>query len=250
MQGPPTSHTESGASQRLITIWRRRLVEAFTQRLALKGTALLIAIVLWFIVTAKEPNQDLVDVQFSPQLDSSLVLKDPPPTIHALVVGTPQELLKLFAHPLVIKRQIAANSPDTVVVDLSTSDVELPAGVDAIVRGVEPRSVTLRFESTSSRLVPVHSSVQVVSDTLHPTASPVAVRLDPDQVEVSGPRQRVQGLEFVTTVRVSIPATDSLPHLVDIDTTRLGLRVKPSQVKVHLVPSSPTTASAATGTKH
>ena len=248
MQGPPSSQPESGASQRLLITWRRRVTEAFTQRLALKGTALLIAIVLWFIVTAKEPNQDLVDVQFSPQLDSSLVLKDPPPTIHALVVGTPQELLKLFAHPLTIKRQIAANSPDTVVVDLSTSDVELPAGVDAIVRGVEPRSVTLRFESTSSRVVPVHSAVQVVTDTLHPSAT-VAVRLDPDQVEVSGPRQRVLGVEYVVTVPVAIPARDSLPHLVDIDTTHLGLRVKPSQVKVHLVPSAPATASATTPTK-
>jgi hypothetical protein len=97
--------------------------------------------------------------------------------------------------------------------------------------------------------VPVHSSVQVVADTLHPSP-PVTVRLDPDRVEVSGPRQRVLGLEYVTTVRVAIPATDSLPHLVDIDTTRLGLRVKPSQVKVHLVPSAPPTASAATGAKH
>jgi hypothetical protein len=54
----------------------------------------------------------------------------------------------------------------------------------------------------------------------------------------------VLSLEYVSTVHVSIPATDSLPHLVDIDTTRLGLRVKPSQVKVHLVPASPVTASA------
>ena len=235
---------ESGETPRPIPTWQRRVSEAFTQRLALKGTAILIAIVLWFIVTAKEPNQDLIEVQFAPQLDSSLVLKDPPPPIHALVVGTPQELLKLFAHPLVIKRPIAANSPDTVVVDLSTSDVELPAGVDAIVRGIEPRSVTLRFESTSSRVVPVRSAVEVVTDTLHPTAAPVMPRLEPDHVEVSGPRQRVLNLEYVSTVRVSIPAADSLPHLVDIDTTRLGLRVKPSQVKVHLVPATPVTASA------
>jgi YbbR domain-containing protein len=239
---------DGGAAARAIPTWRRRLAESFTQRLALKGTALLLAIVLWFIVTAKEPNQDLVEVQFAPQLDSSLVLKDPPPPIHALVVGTPSELLKLFAHPLIIKRQIAANSPDTVVVDLSTSDVELPPGIDAIVRAVQPRSVTLRFESTSSRVVPVRSAVQVVSDTLHPLP-PVTVRLEPDRVEVSGPRQRVLSLEYVVTARVAIPATDSLPHLVDIDTTRLGLRVKPSQVKVHLVPAAPATASAVSGTK-
>src|SRR5881227_122227 len=248
MSGSPPLPNEEPAAHRPVPTWRRRVTEAFTQRLALKGTALLLAIVLWFIVTAKEPNQDLVEVQFAPVLDSSLVLKDPPPMIHALVVGTPQELLKLFAHPLVIKRQIAANSPDTVVVDLSTSDVELPAGVDAIVRGIEPRSVTLRFESTSSRIVPVRSAVQVVMDTLHPSP-PVAVRLEPERVEVSGPRQRVLGLPYVMTARVAIPASDSLPHLVDIDTTRLGLRVKPSQVKVHLVPAAATTASAATGAK-
>ena len=248
MAASPNQPAETGQGQHPIPTWRRRLTEVFTQRLALKGTALLLAIVLWFIVTAKEPNQDLVDVQFAPQLDSSLVLKDPPPTIHALVVGTPQELLKLFAHPLVIKRQIAANSPDTVVVDLATSDVELPAGVDAIVRGVEPRSVTLRFESTSSRIIPVRSAVQVVADSLHPSP-PVAVRLEPDRVEVSGPRQRVLGMEYVVTVHVAIPANDSLPHLVDIDTTRLGLRVRPSQVKVHLVPSAPATASAASPAK-
>ena len=248
MAVPSREPNDGAAVAPPVPTWRRRLAEAFTQRLALKGTALLLAIVLWFIVTAKEPNQDLVEVQFAPQLDSSLVLKDPPPSIHALVVGTPQELLKLFAHPLVIRRQIAANSPDTVVVDLSTSDVELPPGIDAFVRAVQPRSVTLRFESTSTRVVPVRSAVQVVSDTLHPSP-PVAVRLEPDRVEVSGPRQRVLSLEYVVTARVAIPATDSLPHLVDIDTTRLGLRVKPSQVKVHLVPAAPATASAVSGTK-
>jgi YbbR domain-containing protein len=248
MAASPNVPNDGGTTPRVVPTWRRRLAEAFTQRLALKGTALLLAIVLWFIVTAKEPNQDLVEVQFAPQLDSSLVLKDPPPAIHALVVGTPQELLKLFAHPLVIKRQIAANSPDTVVVDLSTSDVELPAGVDAIVRAVQPRSVTLRFESTSSRVVAVRSAVQVAPDTLHPSP-PMTVRLEPERVEVSGPRQRVLDLEYVTTMRVSIPATDSLPHLVDIDTTRLGLRVKPSQVKVHLVAAAPATATAAAAPK-
>ena len=222
--------------------WRRRVTEVFTQRLALKGTAFLLAAVLWFIVTAKEPNQNLVEVHFAPQLDSSLVLKDPPPPIHALVVGTPQELLKLYARPLVIRRPIAANSPDTVVIDLATSDVELPPGVDAIVRGLEPHSITLRFESTSSRVVPVHSNVQVIVDTLQPTVG-LAVRLEPDSVEVSGPRQRILGLQFVTTQRVTIPAGDSLPHLVDIDTTRLGVRVKPAQVKVHIVQASASVTS-------
>ena len=238
MAVPPGRSAGDAAAGGLPT-WRRRVTEAMTQRLALKGAAILLSIVLWFIVTTtKEPNQQLLEVHFAPQLDSSLVLKDPPPPLHALVGGSPQELLKLYARPLVIRRPIAANSPDTVVVDLSPTDIEVPAGVDIIVRSVEPHSLTLRFESTSSRIVPVHSAVQVIVDTLSPPPS-LAVTLEPDSVEVSGPRQRVQGLQFVTTARVAIPAGDSLPHLVDIDTTRLGLRVKPAQVKVHLVPSAP-----------
>jgi hypothetical protein len=63
-------------------------------------------------------------------------------------------------------------------------------------------------------------------------------------VEVSGPRQKVLATQFVTTTRVTIPANDSLPHLVDIDTTKLGLRVKPAQVKVHLVSSLEAPAAA------
>jgi hypothetical protein len=94
----------------------------------------------------------------------------------------------------------------------------------------------------------VRSGVQVVADTLHPSPT-VTVHLDPERVEVSGPRQRVLTLPYVVTARVTIPATDSLPHLVDIDTTRLGLRVKPSQVKVHLVPTGPATASATPAAK-
>jgi hypothetical protein len=238
-----TRSRPSAAGSGSIPNWRRRVTEAFTQRLALKGTALALASMLWFIVTAKEPNQNLVEVHFSPQLDSSLVLKDPLPPIHALVVGPPQELLKLYARPLVIRRNISANSPDTVVIDLSASDVDLPPGVDAIVRGIEPHSITLRFESTSSRMVPVRSAIQVVIDTLRPRTD-LAVRLEPDSVEVSGPRQRVLGLPFVTTTRVTIPAGDSLPHLVDIDTARLGVRVKPSQVKAHIVSANPETASS------
>jgi hypothetical protein len=242
MAMPAKKPSGSTTLQGSVPTWRRRMTEAFTQRLALKGTAVLLAAMLWFIVTAKEPNQNLVEVHFAPQLDSSLVLKDPLPPIHALVVGPPQELLKLYARPLVIRRPIAANSPDTVVIDLAASDVELPPGVDALVRGLEPHSITLRFESTSSRVVPVRSNVQVLVDTLSPVMDR-AVRLEPDSVEVSGPRQRILGLQYVTTQRVTIPADDSLPHLVDIDTTRLGVRVKPAQVKVHIVPANAASAS-------
>ena len=57
--------------------------------------AVLVAVVLWFVVNAKEPQIALVPVRFSPQLDSSLVLRDPLPELHAIVAGSPKELIKL-----------------------------------------------------------------------------------------------------------------------------------------------------------
>jgi hypothetical protein len=212
---------------------QRRLTAAFTEHLALKGTALFLAVVLWFVVSAKEPEVELVPVRFTPVLDSTLVLRDPPQAVMALVAGPPKELLKLGTSLLAIHRQIASDAPDTLVVDLRPSDVTLPDGVDAVVRDVSPHSLTLRFESTWTRKVPVRSAIQIIEPA---GMGRVAAHLDPDSVQITGPRHRVTQIPSVRTVRTSISFPDSLPHLVDIDTAALGpgVRARPSQVKVLL----------------
>jgi len=213
--------------------WRRRLVATFTEHLVLKATAIFVAVVLWFVVNAKEPQVELVRVRFVAVLDSSLVLRDAPPELQALVAGSPKELIKLNTAAPVVRRQVTADAPDTLVLDLRPGDVTLPEGVDAVVRDIQPRSITLRFESTWSRRVPVRSAIDLVRDS---SRTPLAISLDPDTVQVSGPRHVVLGVPFVRTVRTTIRLPDSLPHLVDLDTARLGVRVKPSQVRVQITP--------------
>ena len=99
--------------------------------------------------------------------------------------------------------------------------------------------LTLRFESTTSRVVPVESAVRVAVDSGATIDGPMTVRVEPESVEVSGPRLRIAALKQVTTVKSVIPAGDSLPHLVDIDTAGLGVRVRPGQVKVQLAAPRP-----------
>jgi hypothetical protein len=234
------------ASSRPAGSLQRRIVAAFTEQLGLKGMAILVALVLWFVVNAKEPQSELVPVRFSPVLDSSLVLRDPLPELQAIVAGSPKELIKLTSNPPSIRRPVGADAPDTVVMDLRPDDVTLPPGVEAIVRDVQPRSITLRFETTANRKVPIVSalSVSVVGAT-----GPISTRFDPESVLVSGPRLRVAQIKSVQTIRAVISFPDSVPHLVDVDTTGLGsLRVKPSQVKVLLV--SPPPVPPATPTPH
>ena len=66
---------------------RQRLVAAATERLPYKAAALFLAIVLWLVVSAEEPTEDLVPVRLALLLDSALVLQGEPPTVRALVVG-------------------------------------------------------------------------------------------------------------------------------------------------------------------
>ena len=213
----------------------RRVIAAFTDRLVLKGTAIFVAIVLWFVVNAKEPQIELVSVRFLPSLlDSSLVLREPLPQIQAIVAGSPKQLIQLSSNPPVIHRQITANTPDTLVLDLRPEDVVLPDGVDAVVRDVQPRSLTLRFESTWNRKVPVlPAGIEITSP---PTVGIVRPQFEPSIVQISGPRQAVLQISAVRTNKTTITYPDSLTHLVDIDTTALGpgIRVRPTQVKVQL----------------
>jgi len=212
---------------------QRRLRAAFSVHLGLKATAVFIAVVLWFVINAKEPQLQLVPVRFTPVLDSSLVLRDPPPPLQAIVAGSPKELIKLTSNLPRIRRQITADSPDTLVIDLRPDDVTLPDGVDAVVRDVQPRSVTLRFESMWSRKVPVRSVVDVTAPGY---SGPVGLHFDPESVQVTGPRHIVMGVASVRTVRTTISFPDSLPHLIDIDTAGLNpaIHVRPAQVKAQL----------------
>jgi hypothetical protein len=227
---------DSAASARRAGV-QRRIVTSFTRRVPLKATAVLLAIILWFVVNAKEPQLELVPVKFTPVLDSSLVLREPVPPLQAIVAGSPKQLIKLGSNVATIRRQISSDSPDTVVLDLRPGDVTLPDGVDAVVRDVQPRSVTLRFESIASRRVRVNSAIDVA---MRGVVGPVSTVFDPPVVELTGPRHLLQRITTVKTVRTTIPYPDSLPHLVDIDTTGFGsVRAKPAQVKVEIHPSQP-----------
>jgi hypothetical protein len=227
---------ETSASLRRTRV-QRRVTAAFTDQLPLKATAIFLAIILWFVVNAKEPQLELVPVRFTPILDSSLVLREPVPPLQAIVAGSPKQLIKLSSNVAVIRRQISADSPDTVVLDLRPGDVTLPDGVEAVVRDVQPRSVTLRFESIASRRVRVSSAIDVA---MRGGGAPVTPVFDPAVVELTGPRHLLQKIKSVKTVRTTIPYPDSLPHLVDIDTTGFGsARVKPAQVKVEFLARHP-----------
>jgi YbbR domain-containing protein len=227
---PPDAQTTPTGRQRL----KGQISGGLVENLWLKLLALGLAALLWFIITNREPTARSVSVQLKLTLDSSLVLQVPPEDINAIVQGAPADLLKLGSRRATITRQINAQAPDTLVIDISPGDVELPASVAGLlsVTDVFPKSVTLQFVRTLSRRVAVRSSVRVMG--VLPNVQPT-IAVDPATVEISGPRRAVAQVAFVRTDSAVIAIGDSLPHQVPIDTTGLGITVKPEQVRVRVI---------------
>lgn len=232
MPGTQPGPRPSQPNQRVRTPLSRRIIAAVTERLQLKAAALFFALVLWFVVSATEPSEQLVPVRFTPLLDSTLTLVEAPPQVQALVIGRTRELLKLYATPLTLRRLVDAGVPDTVTIELRPTDVDLPAGVQAIVRDVQPRSITLRFATTATRTLPVRSALNVVADTgIRFTGG---LRLEPDSVRVSGDRRALARINAVSTVAGNLRVRDSSAVVVALDTAGLGVSVRPAQVRASI----------------
>src|SRR5919205_2979788 len=178
--------------------WNQRLRGTFTEHLELKATAFVLAVVLWFMVSSRETAEEIVSVRFAPQLDSSLALREPPRPVSALVIGRRGELMKLVANAPVIRRPIDDEVPDTVSLELRPGDVELPPNVDARVRDVQPRRLTLFFQSDLTRLVPVRMGAEGPQD---PVGRGLSVRFEPESVRISGPRRSVARITAVHPLR-------------------------------------------------
>lgn len=214
--------------------WRRRLREIATERLALKGIALLLALLLWLVVSARQPTESWVRVRMSPALDSTLVLLPGTIEVRALIAARTADLVKLAADPPVVRRSIGGDAPDTLVLDLNPSDVHVvPELADHVrVLDVQPRSITLRFETRASRRVPIVNDGRVVVRTADSTRTSGEVVFEPRAVRVTGPRRLVRRMRGIHPYSLTIAMNDTMPHVADLDTTGTGVQVQPAQVTV------------------
>jgi hypothetical protein len=125
--------------------WRRRLVSMFTERLGFKLVALAFALVLWFIVTSKEPTEEIVPVRLALTVDSAHTVRQPLPEIRALVAGEGKEIFALYSSPPVIRRDLPRGA-DSATLILTPDDLEIPPNVTVLVRDIQPRTVVVHVQ--------------------------------------------------------------------------------------------------------
>ena len=212
----------------------RWLKAALTERLGYKAAALFFAVVLWLVVSAEEPSEEVVPVKLEASFDTARVLTSTRPELRALVAGRARDLIKLYEKPPVVRRAVTDDAPDSVAVDLRPADVYIPPDVDAVVRDIQPRTLVLVFDVTSTRRVPVANKVRVaIADRGGMTATRLT-RVVPDSVTITGPRRVVNTARFVSTVDQTVTVHDTGDFVIPLDVKRLaaGLRVQPTEVRL------------------
>jgi hypothetical protein len=207
---------------------RQRIVALFTTRLPYKAAAIFFALVLWLVVSAEEPAEQLVEVRFAPVLDSSLQLVGNRPGIRALVAGPARELLKLYTTPPTVRRAFGAGTSDSIRIELRASDVSLPDGVSARVLDVQPRALQLRFRTLVERRVPVRSALRPEAGVLAANAEFV---FEPESVTVRGERALVARIDAVRTEARTVSAGEP-PEFVEVEVGRSGVEATPERVRV------------------
>ncbi len=229
-QRPPDS---PDPRERALAIWNK-VVHAVTWRFPVKFSALALALSLWVMVSAEEQTEAWVNVKVQIITDSSVSLVSDIPDVQALVGGRGRELLKLYTSGPAIRRVVGSDTPNQVTLDLRPGDVIIPANADVRVRDVTPRSITLDFEVTEQRYLPVRAQVYITSDSgMRVTGGPHVL---PESVLVKGPRRAVRGLGSIATERLNIFVRDTaIIRSARLDTAGLGITdVRPSEVRVQV----------------
>ncbi|MEN9580036.1 MAG: hypothetical protein RJA70_3045, partial [Pseudomonadota bacterium] len=212
-------------SRTRITAWVK---SAFTQNLGLKGLCLALALVLVSYQRSQEDERTrtlefVLNVRVPPSSSGRELMTALPPTLKVAVQGSSSALDEL------------ARSAPRVELDLSSGTTEqlqfTPDLFDIPPRmrigSIEPANLQLEWQDTITRSVPVQSSV---SGQLGADVEVHSLRVEPKQVELSGPASLVKVTQFV--------------RVAPFDVTGLGEGIVTRQLSLEPPPNRTTYAGA------
>ncbi len=198
----------------------------------IKVTALVLAVVLWAVVTAEETITQLVPVTLVVQPPEGRTVVGDLPTVQARYRGTLRELLKLYESPPVISRAIPATTGTSRALELSPDDLQGIDEADVVALEVVPDSVVVVLDDILRKSVPVVSRVQFRPESGYEVFGDV--RISPNTVTLQGPEALVTPIQRVSTVVIQRSGlTEPTEYTVPIDTSGFGLiTVDPPSVRI------------------
>lgn len=171
------------------------------RHLGLKILSVAMALGLWFTLAGEQTVERTLRVPLElrnrpPQLE---LVEDPPSTVEVRMRGASSTLSQLTTSDVVADLDLALAKVGRRYFPVTRAQVRAPFGVDVV--DVTPGTISLRFEASLARRVPV---VPMLDGEPAPGYVTGAVSVRPDTVDVTGPESAVQRLREVNTEPVSI----------------------------------------------
>jgi YbbR domain-containing protein len=208
------------------------------RRAGLKVVSVVLASLLWLIVSGEQTVERAlrIPLEFT-NLPSQLELVGEPPTVvDVRVRGSSGTLSRIAAGELVAVLDVRTARAGQRIFHLTGTEVRAPFGVDVVQ--VAPASLTLLFEKSSSKTVPIVPQIEG-----EPAQGFVVggMIVDPPRVEILGPASALENLSRAVTEAVSVAgAKRTVTETVTVGVADPNVRLKGSstaRVSVSIVPA-------------
>jgi YbbR domain-containing protein len=175
----------------------------FRYQFALKALSIVIACTLWVVVFGSRTIEITKDVPFEVQLTDDQILVDPvPEKIQFRLVGPKAFIRNITSR---IEDPIRANVKDlktgVFTHRIYSDSIKLPMGVK--VQNITPNVIQIKVEELKKRMVAV--KLETTGDV--PSGLKVLrTEILPAQIRIKGPRNRITGLNTISTLPVDFSA--------------------------------------------
>ena len=207
------------------------------RNLGLKFLSTCIAAMLWLVIAGERVVERVLraPVEFQNLPNGLELVGNLPDTVEVRLRGSSGALSRIGAGDLAAVLDLRTARPGRRLFHLTPSQVTVPYGINVVQVG--PSTVTMEFEASGVRTVPVEPDIEGRPD---PGFEVTSVTSDPATVEVAGPESALKRLDAVVTEPVSVNGeTRSIREVVTIGVQDASLRLVTPTTAVVTVTISP-----------
>ena len=207
------------------------------RNLWLKSLSICIAVLLWLVVAGERQVERVIRVPVEFQnLPAGLELVgNPPETVDVRVRGSSGVLTRMGPGEMPAMLDLRGARAGRRLFQLTPGQVSAPYGVEVVQ--VSPSSVTMEFEMSGVRVVPLTADLDGA-----PAAGfeVVGVSVEPASVEVAGPEGALRELKSATTEPVSVEGhSRTVREVVNVGVADSSVRLRAAQTATVTVTIAP-----------
>jgi YbbR domain-containing protein len=176
-------------------------VHFLTENLALKAVSLALAVGLWFVIAGDTTSEIGLGVplelrNFPAQLE---LTGDPVNSVEVRLRASPGIIHGLGPGDVSAQIDLTGTGEGERIVHMTADSIRVPFGVTVVK--ISPAILTLKFERTMQKTVPIRPRLAGTPGEGFEAAEPTS---QPAEIQIAGPRSRVEQVESAFTEPVSV----------------------------------------------